>query len=106
MDRSPPAAPAIHPAGDTRIRDPAWNLDCAAAPFVRDFVAKGLIDVGTIQKSLESPSSNFAADPNSILQETEYMADFQKAEKINTKVSTDGLFDLTIYGDAAKNLGM
>jgi sulfonate transport system substrate-binding protein len=78
----------------------------AAAVHVRDFVAKGLIDVATIQKSLESPSSNFAADPNSILEETEYMADFQQVEKINTKVSTDGLFDLTIYRDAAKNLGM
>jgi NitT/TauT family transport system substrate-binding protein len=77
-----------------------------AAVHVRDFVAKGLIDVSIIQKSLESPSSNFAADPNSILTETEYMADFQQTEKINTKVSTDGLFDLTIYRDAAKNLGM
>jgi NitT/TauT family transport system substrate-binding protein len=81
------------------------NDPAAAAPHVRDFVAKGLIDVETIQKSLESPSSNFAADPNSILTETEYMASFQQEEKINTKVSTDGLFDLTIYADAAKNLG-
>ena len=78
----------------------------AAAPHVRDFVAKGLIDVETIEKSLKSPSSNFAADPNSILKETEYMADFQKSEKIKTKVSTDGLFDLSIYNDAARNLGM
>ena len=78
----------------------------SAAVHVQNFVAKGLIDVAIIQKSLESPSSNFAADPNSILAETEYMADFQQAEKINTKVSTDGLFDLTIYRDAAKNLGM
>jgi NitT/TauT family transport system substrate-binding protein len=77
----------------------------AAAPHVRNFVAKGLIDVETIQKSLESPSSNFAADPNGILEQTEYMADFQQTEKINTKVSTDGLFDLSIYKDAAKNLG-
>jgi NitT/TauT family transport system substrate-binding protein len=81
------------------------NDPAAAAPHVKDFVAKGLIDVETIQKSLESPSSNFAADPNEILQQTEYMANFQKSEKINTKVSTDGLFDLTIYRDAAKNLG-
>jgi NitT/TauT family transport system substrate-binding protein len=82
-------------------KDPA-----AAAPHVQGFIAKGLIDVGTIQKSLESPSSNFAADPSSILTQTEYMADFQVSEKINTKVSTDGLFDLTIYKDAASNLGM
>jgi NitT/TauT family transport system substrate-binding protein len=81
------------------------NDPAAAAPHVKNFIAKGLIDVGTIRKSLESPSSNFAADPNEILQQTEYMADFQKREKINTKVSTDGLFDLTIYRDAAKNLG-
>jgi hypothetical protein len=45
------------------------------------------------------------ADPSAILKDTEYMANFQKIEKINTKVSTDGLFDLTIYRDAAKNLG-
>lgn len=81
-------------------KDPA-----AAAPFVTDFIAKGLIDVKLIQKSLESPSSNFMADPSAILKDTEYMANFQKIEKINTKVSTDGLFDLTIYRDAAKNLG-
>ncbi len=80
------------------------NDPASAAPHVQNFVAKGLIDVGTIQKSLESPSSNFAANPNKILEQTEYMADFQQTEKINTKVSTDGLFDLTIYQDAAKNL--
>jgi NitT/TauT family transport system substrate-binding protein len=78
------------------------NNPAAAAPHVRNFVAKGLIDVKTIQKSLESPSSNFAADPNKILKQTEYMARFQKSEKIKTKVSTDGLFDLTIYRDASK----
>jgi sulfonate transport system substrate-binding protein len=81
------------------------NNPAAAAVHVKNFVAKGLIDVKTIQTSLESPSSNFAADPNGILKQTEYMANFQKTEKINTKVSTDGLFDLTIYRDAAKNLG-
>lgn len=81
-------------------KDPA-----AAAPHVKNFVAKGLIDVGTIQKSLESPSSNFKADPNDILKQTEYMADFQKTEKINTKVSTDGLFDLSVYKDAKAKMG-
>lgn len=82
------------------------NDPAAAAPHVKNFVAKGLIDVETIQKSLESPSSNFAADPAGIQNETEYMAQFQQTEKINTKVSTEGLFDLSIYEDAAKNLGM
>lgn len=76
-----------------------------AAPHVAEFVSKGLVDVETIQKSLESPSSNFKADPADIIEQTAYMAEFQKSEKIKTKVSTDGLFDLTIYEDAAKNVG-
>lgn len=75
-----------------------------AAPYVADFISKGLIDVETIQKSLQSPSSNFKADPAEIIEQTAYMAEFQKSEKIKTKVSTDGLFDLTIYRDAAKNI--
>lgn len=76
-----------------------------AAPHVAEFVSKGLVDVATIQKSLQSPSSNFKSDPAEILEQTAYMANFQKSEKIKTKVSTDGLFDLTIYKDAARNLG-
>jgi NitT/TauT family transport system substrate-binding protein len=87
-------------ATELLMKDPT-----TAAPHVQGFIAKGLIDVETIQKSLVSPSSNFAADPSKILEQTEYMAKFQQTEKINTKVSTDGLFDLTIYQDAAKNLG-
>lgn len=81
------------------------NDPAKAAPHVKDFVAKGLIDVGIIRKSLESPSSNFKANPNDILKQTKYMHDFQKSEKIKIKVSVDGLFDLSIYNDAAKNLG-
>jgi NitT/TauT family transport system substrate-binding protein len=76
-----------------------------AAPHVADFVSKGLVDVKTIEKSLKSPSSNFKANPADIVEQTEYMANFQKSEKIKTKVSTDGLFDLSIYQDAAKNVG-
>jgi NitT/TauT family transport system substrate-binding protein len=76
-----------------------------AAPYVKNYVAKGLIDVETIEKSLESPSSNFKANPREIQKETKYMHDFQKNEKINTKVSVDGLFDFSIYDAAAKNLG-
>ena len=86
-------------ATELLINDPA-----AAAPHVRNFIAKGLIDVETIQASLESPSSNFVANPADILSDTRYMHDFQKSEKIKTKVSVDGLFDITIYQDAVKNL--
>ena len=86
-------------ATELLINDPA-----AAAPHVRNFIAKGLIDVETIQASLESPSANFAANPADILSDTRYMHDFQKSEKIKTKVSVEGLFDITIYQDAVKNL--
>ena len=86
-------------ATELLIKDPA-----AAAPHVKNFIAKGLIDVETIQASLESPSSNFVANPADILSDTRYMHDFQKSEKIKTKVSVDGLFDITIYQDAVKNL--
>ena len=86
-------------ATELLINDPA-----AAAPHVKNFIAKGLIDVETIQASLESPSSNFVANPADILSDTRYMHDFQKSEKIKTKVSVDGLFDITIYQDAVKNL--
>ena len=44
------------------------------------------------------------ANPADILSDTRYMHDFQKSEKIKTKVSVDGLFDITIYQDAVKNL--
>jgi NitT/TauT family transport system substrate-binding protein len=73
-----------------------------AAKHVKNFIAKGLLKESTVLKALKSPSSNFAADPNGILKQTEYMAKFQKSHKIKTKVSTDGLFDLSIYKDASK----
>ena len=73
-----------------------------AAKYVNDFIGKGLLEESTVLNALKSPSSNFAADPNSILEQTEYMANFQKNEKLNTKVSTDGLFDLSVYKDALK----
>ena len=73
-----------------------------AAKHVKNFIAKGLLKESTVLKALKSPSSNFAADPNGILKQTEYMAKFQKSHKIKTKVSTDGLFDLSLYKDASK----
>ena len=77
-----------------------------AAPFVKDFIAKGLLEEALVLKALKSPSSNFVADPNKIVESTTYMKNFQKNNKIKQKVSTDNLFDLSIYRDAAKNLGM
>lgn len=87
-------------ATDLLIKNPE-----KAAPHVKNFVAKGLLSEGIVLKALKSPSSNFRADPSSIVKETAYMAEFQKSKKIKTKVSTDGLFDTSVYEQAKANLG-
>ncbi len=86
-------------ATDLLLNDPA-----AAAPHVQKFVAKGLLEEEIVLNALKSPSSNFRADPESILESTQYMHDFQHNSKINTKVSVDGLFDLTVYKEAQSNM--
>ncbi len=73
-----------------------------AAPFVSEFIAKGLLETEIVLKALKSPSSNFRADPESIVESTQYMHDFQRSNKIKTNVSVDGLFDLSVYKDAKK----
>jgi len=75
-----------------------------AAKHVKNFIAKGLLSEQLVLKALKSPSSNFHADPRSIVKDTQYMAQFQKSKKIKTKVSTKGLFDTSIYEEAEKNL--
>ena len=75
-----------------------------AAPLVKSFIGKGLLKEETILKALTSPASNFRSDPRKIIKDTEYMANFQKTRKINTKVSTRGLFDNTIYEAAEQYL--
>jgi NitT/TauT family transport system substrate-binding protein len=85
-------------ATDLLLNDPA-----AAAPHVQKFISEGLLEEEVVLKALQSPSSNFRADPESILESTQYMHDFQHAREINTKVSVDGLFDLTVYKEASAN---
>ena len=75
-----------------------------AAPYVKNFISKGLLPEKLVLKALKSPSSNFRADPRTIIKDTEYMANFQKSKKIKTKVSSKGLFDTSIYEDAVKNM--
>jgi len=73
-----------------------------AAPHVKEFIAKGLLKTDVVLKAITSPSSNFRADPESILESTQYMHDFQKSKKIKTNGSVDGLFDLSVYKAAKK----
>ncbi|MEE8258486.1 MAG: ABC transporter substrate-binding protein [Sphingomonadales bacterium] len=76
----------------------------AAVKFVKKFIAKGLLKDDVVLKALKRSAPNFVADPNKIQLQTLYMHDFQKAEKINMKVSVKGLFDLSIYKEASKNM--
>jgi len=76
-----------------------------AAPHVKDFVAKGLVDEATILKAVSSPSSNFKANPRDIVESTRYMSTFQQEYKIQKKkVTTKDLFDTSIYDDAMANM--
>lgn len=84
-------------ATELLLKDPS-----EAAPHVKEFISKGLLETDVVLRALLSPSSNFRADPNSILESTKYMHDFQKSKKIKTNVSIDGLFDLSVYKDAKK----
>lgn len=75
-----------------------------AAPYVKNFVAKGLLSKSIVLKALKSPSSNFTASPEQIQPGTNYMHDFQQSHKIKTKVSIDGLFDLSAFKEAKARL--
>jgi len=75
-----------------------------AAPHVASFVGKGLVEEDVILKALSSPSSNFRDNPADIIESTRYMQDFQQAHQIHAKkVTTEELFDVSIYKDATAN---
>jgi NitT/TauT family transport system substrate-binding protein len=69
-----------------------------AAPFVREFVGKRLIDLETVETALASPSSNHIADPHAILDATRVMANFQaELGTLKKAVDVDVLFDTSFY---------
>ena len=72
-----------------------------AAPFVRDFIAKGLVAESIILSAIKPPGSDFRSNPADIIESTAYMQKFQKDFKIhNKKVTTKDLFDTSIYEEA------
>jgi len=73
----------------------------AAAPHVKNFVAKGLVPQEIILRALKTPSANFRSNPEDIIESSKYMQTFQKDFKIhNRKVTTKELFDTSIYKEA------
>ncbi|MDY7117449.1 ABC transporter substrate-binding protein [Halomonas sp. SSL-5] len=75
-----------------------------AAPHVREFVGKRLIELDTVEAALRSPSSNYLADPHAILEATRTMHDFQAAQgTLRKRVDLDALFDTDLYDAVAED---
>lgn len=88
-------------ATELLLKDPK-----AAAPHVKNFVAKGLVAEEIIYSAITSPSANFRSNPADIVESSAYMQKFQKDFKIhNKKVTTEQLFDTSIYKEAAAKMG-
>lgn len=72
-----------------------------AAPHVREFVGRRLIDLATVEAALKSPSSNYTSDPHAIREGTRRMHDFQLEQgTLRKAVDLDALFDTRLF-DAA-----
>lgn len=83
-------------AGALLTRDPD-----KAAPHVAANLAKGIVDLATIQAALKSPASKFTIDPRAIIQPTKAMQDYQvKLGSLRESVSLDGLFDTRFFEKA------
>jgi NitT/TauT family transport system substrate-binding protein len=81
------------------------NEPVAAAPHVREFVGKRLIPLETVEAALQSPASNYAADPHGIREGTQRMHDFQIGQgSLTQAVDLDALFETRLYDqvDAAE----
>jgi NitT/TauT family transport system substrate-binding protein len=83
-------------AGALLTRDPD-----KAAPHVAANLAKGIVDLATIQAALKSPASKFTIDPRAIIQPTKAMQDYQvKLGSLRESVSLDGLFETRFFEKA------
>lgn len=80
-------------AGSLLTRDPD-----RAAPHVAANLAKGIVDLATIQSALKSPASKFTIDPRAIIQPTKAMQDYQvKLGSLKEAVPLDPLFDSRFF---------
>ncbi|MGU9980304.1 ABC transporter substrate-binding protein [Phreatobacter sp. HK31-P] len=83
-------------AGHLLTRDPD-----KAAPHVAANLAKGIVDLATIQAALKSPASKFSIDPRAIIEPTKAMQAYQvKLGSLREAVSLDGLFDTRFFEKA------
>ncbi|MCK0753326.1 ABC transporter substrate-binding protein [Chromohalobacter japonicus] len=97
LEEHPEAIQALV-AQHVRATEMLENDPAQAAPYVREFVGKRLIDEETVTTALSSPSSNYLADPYMIIDATRTMADFQRRiGTLKKPVDVDALFDTSVY---------
>ncbi|MGO1344389.1 ABC transporter substrate-binding protein [Chromohalobacter japonicus] len=97
LEEHPEAIQALV-AQHVRATEMLENEPAKAAPYVREFVGKRLIDEETVTAALSSPSSNYLADPHMIIDATRTMADFQRRiGTLKKPVDVDALFDTSVY---------
>lgn len=76
-----------------------------AAPNVREFVGRRLINLETVQAALSSPSSNYISDPHAIRDGTQRMHDFQLSQgTLRKAVDLDTLFDTQLFDEVNEGL--
>ncbi len=69
-----------------------------AAAIVASYIGDGLIPEETLQRAIEGPSTNYAADPRRIVDSTQRMHDFQLNQgSLASPVPLDSLFNTSFY---------
>jgi NitT/TauT family transport system substrate-binding protein len=97
LSRNPKAAAdfvKLHVKATEMLRDEPKR----AAAHLHKGLGKGLTDLGTFERALVSPASNYVADPNRIRQATGVMQDFQVSLGVLKDVADlDKVFDDALY---------
>ncbi|MFP4508850.1 MAG: ABC transporter substrate-binding protein [Spirochaetaceae bacterium] len=81
-----------------RATEHLQNEVTASAEYMSEFVGGGAVDLSTLERALESPSTNFTSDPAVIRESTARMQDFQlRIGALSEAVDLDELFHTDVY---------
>lgn len=73
-----------------------------ASTYVADVLGGGFVEASVMERALRSHASTFLADPNAIVQSTQRLLTYEVAlGDFPQAPALDGLFDLTVWRDAA-----
>lgn len=74
-----------------------------SAEHIAEFIGQGLVDVSLLEQALRSPSTNYMANPNRIIEPTRRMHDFQlETGSLAQEVPLEDLFDTSFYDQAVE----